>query len=138
MNPAMKRGSVLVCGVLLFGGCADRLGPDEKRVAVPIDGSLTATWSAWSEPVNLGPAINTAFPDQGAFVSKDELSLYFASQRPALPGPAGPFGLNDIYVSTRQHKHDPWGPGLNLGSVINTPGTESTPALSRDEKLLFL
>lgn len=90
-------------------------------------------YSDWSEPVNLGPAINTEFSDQGPYVSKDELTLYFASQRPAPEG----FGANDLYVSTRRHKHDAWGPGANLGSVINTSGTESTPALSRDEKLLY-
>jgi hypothetical protein len=95
----------------------------------------SASYSAWSTPVNLGPAINTAFPDQGPYVSKDELTLYFVSQRPANPPEA--FGANDIYVSTREHKHDPWGPGVNLGPTINTSGTESTPALSRDEKLLY-
>jgi WD40 repeat protein len=94
---------------------------------------MSGRYSDWSDPVNLGPAINTAFPDQGPYVSKDELSLYFASQRPAPEG----VGANDLYVSTRKHKHDAWGPGVNLGSVINTPLTESTPALSRDEKLLY-
>jgi hypothetical protein len=101
----------------------DRTGP-----------SLTfGAYSDWSEPVNLGPAINTEFADQGPYVSKDELTLYFASQRPAPEG----FGANDIYASTRGHKHDAWGPGVNLGSVINTSGTESTPALSRDENQLY-
>jgi hypothetical protein len=95
----------------------------------------SARYSEWSEPVHLGTTINSAAPDQGAYVSKDELSLYFVSQRTG-PG-TGAFGANDIYVSTREHEDADWGPGVNLGAEINTSGTESTPALSRDEELLY-
>jgi hypothetical protein len=96
--------------------------------------SLTsARYSEWSKPVNLGTTINSAATDQGAYISKDELSLYFVSQR---TGP-GAFGANDIYVSTREHEDAAWGRGQNLGPEINTTGTESTPALSRDEELLY-
>ena len=122
-------------GLLLAAGC----GSDAGMIDPPTRGDRTGPslafgpYSDWSEPVNLGPAINTEFSDQGPYVSKDEMTLYFASQRPAPEG----FGANDIYVSTRADKDDAWGPGVNLGSTINTLGTESTPALSRDEKLLY-
>jgi Tol biopolymer transport system component len=92
---------------------------------------VSARYSEWSTPVNLGSTINSTSSDQGPYVSKDALSLYFVSQR------TGGFGANDIYVSTREHEDDLWGPGQNLGATINTTGTESTPALSRDEKLLY-
>jgi WD40 repeat protein len=36
-------------------------------------------YSDWSAAVNLGPAINSAFSDQGPAISKDGLSLYFRS-----------------------------------------------------------
>lgn len=36
----------------------------------------------WSEPVNLGPAINTAFYDLSGAVSIDGSTLYFSSDRP--------------------------------------------------------
>jgi hypothetical protein len=91
------------------------------------------SYSEWSAPVNLGPDINSEFADQGPYVSRDELTLYFASQRPAPEG----FGGNDLYVSTRRNRRDAWGPAVNLGSIINTSGTESTPALSSDESLLY-
>jgi hypothetical protein len=91
---------------------------------------ISARYSEWSVPVNLGPTINSSSTDQGPYVSKDGLSLFFVSQR------TGGLGANDIYVSTREHEHDPWRPAQNLGT-INTRGTESTPALSQDEKLLY-
>ena len=43
-------------------------------------------FSEWSAPVNLGPDINSAFEEFLPEVSKNGLSLYFASNRP------GPFG----------------------------------------------
>jgi hypothetical protein len=91
----------------------------------------SARYSEWSAPVNLGPTINSVSSDQGPYVSKDGLSLFFVSQR------TGGVGANDIYVSTREREDGPWGPGENLGRNINTSGTESTPALSRDEELLY-
>jgi hypothetical protein len=96
--------------------------------------SLTVRYSDWSEPVNLGSGVNSGSPDQGVFVSRDELTLYFVSQRPAPEG----FGANDIYVSTRESRDAPWGRGVNLGPRVNTAGTESTPALSSNEKELFV
>src|SRR5262245_39092693 len=46
-------------------------------------------FSEWSEPVNLGPAVNTPFNEGAPTVSKDRRSLYFASNRP------GQLGGND-------------------------------------------
>ena len=36
----------------------------------------------WSEPVNLGPAVNTPYIDRGASPSADGSMLYFCSNRP--------------------------------------------------------
>jgi Tol biopolymer transport system component len=87
--------------------------------------------SAWSEPANLGPVVNSASNDQGPAISTDGLSLYFASTR------TGGFGGNDIWVSSRANRNDPWGPPVNLGEVINTAAVESTPTLSRDGRFLY-
>jgi WD40-like Beta Propeller Repeat len=96
---------------------------DAQEVCVP-------QFSDWSAPVNLGPVVNSAGTDQGAAISKDELELYFVRE-------VGGFGLGDLWVSTREHKKDPWGPPLNLGPTINTSARESTPALSRDGLRLY-
>src|SRR5580765_5344319 len=65
-------------------------------------------YSDWSTPVNLGPTINSASSDQEAGISRDGLSLYFASNRP------GGFGGFDMYVSQRASVDDPWGSPMNL------------------------
>ena len=48
--------------------------------------------------------------DRGPAISKDELSLYFASNR------LDSFGGEDIYVSQRETRDDEWGPAVNLGT----------------------
>jgi WD40-like Beta Propeller Repeat len=88
-------------------------------------------YSNWSEPVNLGPLINTASNDQHPALSKDGLSLYFTSNRP------GGYGADDIWVSQRASVDDPWGPPQNLGPTINAGGVDFSPAFSRDGHWLF-
>jgi hypothetical protein len=88
-------------------------------------------YSDWSTPVNLGVTINSASNDQDAAISKDGLSLYFASNRP------GGFGGFDIYVSQRASVDDPWGSPVNLGPTVNTAFDEGNAAFSRDEHLMF-
>jgi hypothetical protein len=90
------------------------------------------TYSEWSTPINLGPNVNSSAMDRAPAISKDGLSLYFASNR--LPGG---FGGEDIYVSQRETRDDEWGPAVNLGPTINTTANEMVPAFSRDGHLLF-
>ena len=89
------------------------------------------TWSDWSPPVNLGPAINSASNDQHPAISKDGLSLYFTSDRPGGSG-----GL-DIYVAHRDAVGDPWGTPQNLGPAINSAGTDNAPDLTIDGHQMF-
>jgi len=88
-------------------------------------------YSDWSEPINLGPLVNSTSMDRAPAISKDGLSLYFASNRP------GGFGGEDIYVSQRATRDGEWGPAVNLGPTINTTATERVPAFSRDGHLMF-
>jgi len=43
----------------------------------------------------------------------------------------------DIWASTRQNVNDPWSTPVNLGSPINTPGTDFLPGLSHDGRTLL-
>lgn len=88
-------------------------------------------YSDWSEPINLGPLVNSTSMDRGPAISKDGLSLYFTSTRP------GGVGGEDIYVSQRESRDGEWGPSMNLGPIINTADNEMVPAFSRDGHLLF-
>jgi hypothetical protein len=76
--------------------------------------------------------VNSAYDDGGAALSKNGLSLYFASNRP------GGEGDLDIWVSRRESLDDPWQEPLNLGPIVNTTGVERDPALSRDGHSLFM
>jgi WD40 repeat protein len=51
------------------------------------------THDPWSEPVNLGPTINTEADERGAALAEDGVTLYFSSNRP------GGFGGDDIWVT---------------------------------------
>ena len=94
---------------------------------------LTATpvYSDWSQPINLGPGVNSAAEDFAPHVSKNGLSLYFASTRP------GGLGGEDLWVAKRASTRDSWNAPVNLGTIINTEANERSPALSRDGHLLF-
>ena len=107
-------------------------------VAIVIVSAFTASsgaqkYSDWSEPINLGANVNSTELDRGPAISKDGLSLYFASSR--LDGSG--FGGEDIYVSQRESRDDEWGPAMNLGPIINTGFNEQVPAFSRDGHLMF-
>lgn len=88
-------------------------------------------FSEWSEPVNLGPIVNSSSNDRHPAISKNGLSLYFTSDRP------GGFGGLDIWVSHRATLDDPWGPPQNVGPNINTSGDENAPNLSVDGHSLY-
>ena len=88
-------------------------------------------FSAWSAPINLGPMVNTTALEGCPAISRDDLTLYFASNR------AGDEGGLDLYVTHRDSLIDPWQPPLNLGSTINTSSNDFCPALSTDGRLLF-
>jgi hypothetical protein len=50
---------------------------------------------AWSEPVNLGPIVNSTVGDLSPDISSDRETLFFFSTRP------GSLGVADLYMSTR-------------------------------------
>jgi Tol biopolymer transport system component len=100
-------------------------------ILVPQQVETAKKFSEWSAPVNLGPVVNSAFEEFLPEMSKDGLSLYFASNRP------GPFGGEDLWVSRRATRDDAWDEPLNLGPNVNTSFNERSPALSRDGHFLF-
>ncbi|MHC4595384.1 MAG: protein kinase domain-containing protein [Planctomycetota bacterium] len=92
---------------------------DSSRPGGEGAGDIWATTRAvvsdpWSDPVNLGPNINSPVWDWGASISDDGLELYFTSVR------SGGYGDADIYVSTRATAEDDWGTAANLGSTVNS------------------
>ena len=86
----------------------------------------------WGEPVNLGPAANSAAADTCACLSHDGLELYFNSEnRP------GGYGGWDIWVTRRATKDAGWGPPVNLGPTVNGPAEDAAPWVSADGLELY-
>lgn len=133
MHHRPQRSFAMGCLALQLGGCVDRpLSPDQEQASPSTQSSLTAAYDpTWSAPVNLGPPVSSASNDQGPFISRDGLSLYFVSNR------AGGLGGQDIYVSHRATVVDPWGPPQNLDAPINTTSNDASPTLSTDGHLLY-
>jgi hypothetical protein len=78
-----------------------------------IGGSAKADFT-FSEPVNLGPEINSPQDDFGPEISADGLVLYVATDRP------GGKGDTDVWISTRGTKDDEWGSPVHLEGPLNT------------------
>ena len=88
-----------------------------------------------TQPVTLGPTVNSSQSEWCPSISADGLSLYFCDY--LSPRPGG-YGRWDIYVTTRPTVSDPWGVPVNLGPTVNTPDREASPSISDDGLILFL
>jgi hypothetical protein len=89
-------------------------------------------YTAWSAPVNLGPAVNSAASETGPAFSADGLTLYFSSDQPA-----GGLGLRDIWFSERATTSSPWGAPVHLPPPINTASDDFVPSFSPDGHWMF-
>ncbi len=89
---------------------------------------------------NLGPEINTKYPEYAPVVSADQRVLIFTSRREGGTGGAvaedGTY-YDDIYICTRQ-SNGKWSKPQSIGSNINTAGHEAAIGLSPDGQLLFI
>ncbi|OFY86112.1 MAG: hypothetical protein A3F72_06575 [Bacteroidetes bacterium RIFCSPLOWO2_12_FULL_35_15] len=83
---------------------------------------------------NVGPEINSQYPDYGPVISADESVMLFTSRRPNTTGGGIDENINepfeDIYISTK--KGDKWSPALNMGKPINTEDHDANSGLSAD------
>lgn len=70
----------------------------------------------WSEPVNLGPSVNSAATDCPRWLSDDGMTMLVCSTRGEGNGDA------DMWVS--QKAGNTWGPLTNMGTVLNSSAAE--------------
>lgn len=122
--------------LLLTSGC----GPDVGMVDPLTSGNdvkpslASERFSDWSSPVNLGAPVNSAVTEQHPALSKDGLSLYFASNRIT--------GDQNLWVAHRactdiSPTECPWSEPVMLGNNVNSSSLEAAPTLSRDQHQLF-
>ncbi len=81
----------------------------------------------WSNPVNLGPKINTDDYEEAPFITNDGRTLYFSSY--GHPG----MGDQDIFMSWLDDEGN-WSDPINLGPPVNTAFRELGFFLSADGK----
>ncbi|RYF67541.1 MAG: flagellar motor protein MotB, partial [Cytophagaceae bacterium] len=110
---------------LVFTACQGRKGYGSCDLYVS-----HKTGSDWSNPENLGPAINTHFYESQPALSADGRQLYFVSDRP------GGKGRRDIWRSDLGTDGS-WAEPVNLGEPINTPANEASPFLHANGQSLF-
>lgn len=79
----------------------------------------------WSDPVNLGPQINTVFNEDSPFLHQDGKTLYFSSN-----GPNG-MGGYDVFV-TEMDETGAFRSPINVGAPINTPDDEIYFVIAED------
>ena len=106
----------------------DRYGGSDIYVATRITKS-----DAWSQPVNIGPVVNTSFSEACPDISSDGLTLYFSGD------PWDP--ESDIWITTKQatgrNQESYWSEPQNLGSVINSSNMDAAPFVTADGLVLL-
>ncbi|MBN2415521.1 PD40 domain-containing protein [bacterium] len=84
----------------------------------------------YQDAEKLGPAVNTEYREFDPYIAPDESFLIFASDRP------GGQGASDLYVCF-QSGDGGWTDAVNMGSTLNSAGSEYCPMLSPDGLFLF-
>jgi outer membrane protein OmpA-like peptidoglycan-associated protein len=80
----------------------------------------------WSEPVNMGPAINTPGDEDAPFIHPDDETLYFSSN--------GHPGLGGFDIFRSDLKDGEWSDPVNLGYPINTTDDDIYFTISADNQ----
>lgn len=84
---------------------------------------------SWSDPVNMGPGINTRHWESQPALSADNKTLFFSSTR------GGGQGKKDIWYVT--FENGSWSEAKNMGSSINSSENEGSPFLHPDGKTFY-
>lgn len=83
----------------------------------------------WTEPMNVGPTLNTPFDEDAPYFHPDGRTLYFSSNGPTSMG-----GF-DIFVTEMDSTAEGgWLSPLNMGVPVNTPDDDIYFVLSADGK----
>jgi outer membrane protein OmpA-like peptidoglycan-associated protein len=84
----------------------------------------------WSEPINLGPEVNTTAWESQPCLAADGRTLFFVSTR------RGGYGGSDIWKSMHMDNGE-WSQPVNLGDSINTTADEMAPFIHPDGQTLY-
>lgn len=86
----------------------------------------------WTEPVSLGPVVNTANSEAAPFLAADNRTLYYSTA--GWPG----YGSSDIFVTRRiGESWTEWTEPQNLGPYLNTPNFDAYYTLSANGEYIY-
>ena len=88
------------------------------------------TSDPWSEPINLGPTVNSTHSETDPSISSDGLLLFFVTTRP------GGSDDGDIWITIRPTTDTKWDPPFNCPNV-NSDDLDFEPAVSPDGSVLY-
>lgn len=104
---------------------ADAIGKGDLYVSFKIDGDK------WSQPKNLGAQLNTPYRESTPYLSADQKTLFYASNRSGQSG-------SDIYVQTRlDDTWQNWSPPKRFRSPINSRYHDSHPYFNHTTGYLY-
>jgi hypothetical protein len=133
LEDAMKRAHAFLLAI-----CACSHVAAEQRIdAASSDGapdSAPALRCNPSSPFGAPMAIseiNTDASEEGAYLSPDELTMYFSSNR------SGTLGGYDIFMATRPTRTAPWRDIVPVTGVNTSTGNERRPMVAGDELTMY-
>lgn len=89
---------------------------------------------------NLGPLVNSSYPDYSPFITADESEIVFTSRRPNTTGgsidPGSGEYFEDLYMA--KFKNGQWDSAEDIGAPINTSDNDATAYLTSDGQKLFV
>jgi len=144
MRPSLGRILVVPAVITMLAACgsdsrelpsapatrsANRL--DSEAPAAVTEDPIGLDAFPWSDPVWLGPVVNSSARDWKPSLSPHGLSLYFHSNR------AGGLGGFDIWVSRRAGPNCPWQAPVDLGPPVNTALDDGDANFTPDGRVLF-
>lgn len=112
-----------------------------KTVYYEIDSDTSSGWETniysskfengqYSEPVNLGPGVNSDSTEILGYIDPQERFLIFASKRP------GSLGYHDLYLSIR-NSDNTWRNAVSLGLKVNGAFEDISPVITPDGNYFF-
>ncbi len=118
-----KDGKVIIMSIESY----DSKGAEDLYV------SFLDKQNTWTQPVNLGATVNTAFQEMTPYLAADNMTLFFASNG------HGGYGSRDIFITRRlDNTWRKWTTPTNLGSNVNSKGVELSYYLQGSDYAYFV
>jgi hypothetical protein len=130
-RPVVPALRALLASVALLGCAMEQSNlPSEPAFGLAAD-VIGLDAFAWSEPVWLGPVVNSPARDIRPVLSTEGRRLYFHSDRD------GGLGGMDIWLTRRAGINCPWETPINLGPPLNTTHGDADVAFTPDMRVVF-